>query len=251
MSKQPNILKRIYYFVLGKSHAVLDKIESPEDQLRVFVDDLTREVKKMHQAVTLAVADEKKMKNKIQDLLSRAADWEKKAVLALNAGQESLAKEALVKKEESETQAMSLKNEWEKQKITVEQLKKSLHASHERVEKAKRDYTVLLARYRTAKTQQDLGRKLTSTSQESPLAMMDALNDKILKIEAETEAEAEMLGVVQHEELESQFLALEKAQRGEEALAKMKANLSSNTGGQVAVKDDDIQKLKAKLRNSG
>ena len=245
------LFKRFYYLLLGKSEAVLNKLESPEDDLRMFVDDLNSEIKKMNQAVTLALADEKKMKHRIKTLLEQSLDWQKKAVLALNAGDESLAKEALVKKEECESQALALKVDWENQKSTVEQLKKRLQASTERVEKAKRDYTVLVARYRTAKTNQDLGRKLNPASQDSPLVMIESLNDKILKIEAETEAETELLGTDRTEELDMRFKALEKAQRGEEALAQLKASIGTRLLSQGTSNNDDVQELKKKLRSNG
>ena len=88
---------------------------------------------------------------KIENLLHQAQDWEKKAMLALQTGQEDLAREAVVRKTDAETEAMRLKVDWDQQIHLVTQLQESLKGAQQKAEKAKREYTNLLARYQTAK----------------------------------------------------------------------------------------------------
>ena len=93
-----NVFARIKYIVRGKTESVLDQLENPEEQLSVFVGELNDQLQSLQKAVARAVADEKRLKMEIEDHLTQASEWEKRAVLALEAGHEDLAKQALVKK---------------------------------------------------------------------------------------------------------------------------------------------------------
>lgn len=222
-----NFLMRIWNIIVGRTNAALGQLESPEDQLRYFVTQLDGEMSKLRKAVTGAVAEEKKLKMRIENQLMQAQDWEKKAMFALKGGQEELAREALVRKGDIESEAFRLKTEWEKQSQISEQLQQSLKNAQTKAEKAKRDYTVLIARYQTAKTTQSMNQQLAGTGEKSSSAVMEGLNNKILQIEADSQAELQVLGDG-GSDIEAKFVDLERQMRGDEALAQLKAKMGGN-----------------------
>ena len=221
-----NFFKRLVGMIRGKSYAALEHFEKPEEQLTVFVEDLNRQIQNLQKSVSAAVADEKKLKLQIDDLIQKGNDWEKRAELAYESGDKQLAQEALLKKEDCDTQAEAHRQSWEARKNATESLKDSLRTARTKVDEAKRRYTLMVARYKTAQTKQDLHKTLTSKVDDSPLQMMDRLNDRILKIEAENEANLEMIGNEgTHVDLEAKFAKLEKKSRGDEALQRLEKRM--------------------------
>ncbi len=222
-----SVMRRFWKVLRGKSHEVLNKFEKPEEQLSVFIEELNDSVVSVQKSVAGAVADEKKLKLQLEKMVEAVNNWEQKAMLALKGGDESLAREALVRKEEAESQATALHLSWKSQKEAAERLKENLGQAKTRVEEAKRQYTLLLARYRVAQTQQKLTETLAPVNDESPMKFIENLNDKILKIEAETEANMELIGDGGNSDLEQKLDLLEKAHRGDQALLALKAKLES------------------------
>ena len=74
-------------------------------------------------------------------------------MMALRAGNEELAKEALARKKEHDALAETFKEQWTKQKNAVDQLKKALRMLNDKIEEAKRKKNVLIARKKRAEAQ--------------------------------------------------------------------------------------------------
>ncbi len=223
-----SVAQRLLNVVKGKSHAVLDKMEKPEEQLVVFIEDLNNSVMKLQKGVTAAIADEKKLKLQLDQTIETTKEWERKAIFALKDNDEDLAREALLRKETAESQATTLHKDWMAQKEAAEKLKISLRQAKSRVDEAKRNYTLLVAKYQSAKTKKKMAETFSSLNEESPLQLMDELNEKILQLEAETDANMEIMGNGIDGDLEEKFTQLENAHRGDKALAELKAKLATS-----------------------
>jgi phage shock protein A len=220
------VFRRIEHIIRGKTDVFLDKLEDPEQQLSVFISELNDQVLCSQRAVAAAVADEKRLKQQIDDALSRANEWENRAILALRENNEALAKEALLKKEDCEAQSLALQKGWTAQREATDKLKTSLQATKQKVMEAKRKYTLLVAQYKSAEAKKKVNESFAVTHRESPMALMEKLSDKIAKIEAETEAMLEMGGEVADTDLEATFATLERKQKGDDALEQLKAKLA-------------------------
>ena len=224
------VFTRIRYIVKGKAGAVLDHMEKPEEQLAVFVNELNDQMANLQKAVSRAMADEKRLKMEIEDHLAQAAEWESRAVLALESGNADLAKQALVKKEDHEARAQSLEKPWKSQQAATEKLKANLQGTKGRIDEAKRKYTLMVAQYKTVETAKKVNDSLSTSTSNSAMAMMDRLGDKIRTIEAETEAAAELSGASDDVDLEAKFASLERTKRGDQALDALKAKLAAKGG---------------------
>ena len=244
-----SVVRRLWYLLRGKSQAILSKLEKPEEQLSVFIEELNDSVVKLQKSVAATVADEKKLKLQLEKMVESMNNWEQKAMLALKGGDEALAREALMRKEDTEKQAKTLHTSWRAQKEAAERLKSNLGQAKSHVEEAKRQYTLLLARYRAAQTQQKLTETLAPVSDESPMQFIEDLNDKILKIEAETEANMELIGEGVGSDLEQKFVQLEANQRGDQALLELKAKLESQKQIELVTIDHDIENHRIKMES--
>ncbi|MBI9075062.1 MAG: PspA/IM30 family protein [Desulfatibacillum sp.] len=216
---------RVSNVLKGKTNSALDRMESPEDQIRLFVEETNKQMATLQKAVATAMVDEKRLKMQLDDLISKADSWEKKAMLALEKGDEFLAKEALLKKEEATDSARAVLKDWETQRDATVKLKKSLGKTKKQVEDSRRKYNLLVAQYKTAEAKKQVADRMSATDVASPLAAMEALNEKVLTMESEAEAAVELMGDPESDALESKFAAMEREKHGDDALASLKAKM--------------------------
>ena len=81
------------------------------------------------------------------------------------------------------------------------------------------------------------------------MQFIEDLNDKILKIEAETEANMELIGEGVGSDLEQKFVQLEANQRGDQALLELKAKLESQKQIELVTIDHDIENHRIKMES--
>ena len=242
------LLQKLVEFFRGSAHRVLDDLEDPREQLELFLSDLNRELGDLHDAVAGALADEKRLRLEIRDHLSKAKDWERRAVLALEDGDENLAREALARKDECEGHALTLQEGWEAQRGVSKELKSSLAAARRQVEDARRTYTLSLARYESAKARKKIADTLTSKDGDSANELVERLDDKIRQLDAETNVQLELGDGTGSSSLESRFLELETARKGDEALAALKAAIDERKS--LPTPSSRIDELKTRLEES-
>ena len=75
---------------------------------------------------------------------AKASEWEKKAMLAIRAGDDALARAALARKADHDEVAGQLKDQWEAQKTSVENLKGALRGLDNKIEALNADAIVYL-----------------------------------------------------------------------------------------------------------
>ncbi len=222
-----SIFNRFWDLFRGKTNAFLDKIENPADQLSVVIEDLNKQLRLQHQSVAKAMADEKKLRMDLDDLIQQSLDWENKAVYALKSGDEDLARQALLRKEEVKTKAVSLEKIWVQQKEATDKLKISLQNSKGRIEDTKRQYTLLTAQYQTAMSKKKINNSISSMSEDSSSAKIEKLKDKIQQLEAESEAEL-LLGSTEHNsDLDQRFKVLDSNIKIDLAMEQLKAKIAA------------------------
>ena len=116
------LVRRIWNILRGKTDALLTSLEDPEEQLSVFVSELSGQIQDMQRSVTSAIADEKRLHKQIETLGTKASEWEGRAIGALESGDEDLAKSALLKQQDCDNEAAVLRDSWEVQKQATTQL---------------------------------------------------------------------------------------------------------------------------------
>jgi phage shock protein A len=219
-------VKRFGRLLRAKSEELFSGAEDPEDHLAAAVTELDEQVHTLHRSVARAVADEKRLKMQAEDHLARSGEWESRAVLALKDGDEDLAREALVRKRESDREAVTLQKRCAVQEAETTKLKSALQTARQRVGELKREHAVLVARYDSAQTQRKLQRSLLQDGEDSLMPLMRDLQERIDQLEAETQAELEISGESVSADLEARFVELERRDNGDEALAALKAKLA-------------------------
>jgi phage shock protein A len=73
---------------------LISSAEDPEKMLNQLIADMNGQLVKAKQQVAAAIADEKRLKDQADAEFRLAADWESRAVLAINEQRDDLAKQA-------------------------------------------------------------------------------------------------------------------------------------------------------------
>src|SRR5215472_15438031 len=92
------IFDRMGKVISSNVNSLLDKAEDQRKLLDLTIEEMDEQLKRGQQEVVAAVAAEKQLKKKCEDLKADQERWDKRAELALKAGDEALAREALKQK---------------------------------------------------------------------------------------------------------------------------------------------------------
>ena len=212
------ILERIRTVLKSNINALISKAEDPEKMLNQLLMDMNEQLIEAKKQVAMSIADEKKLERQLLENKGQAEEWERKAMLAVKAGKDDLAKEALVRKQESDGYASSFQKEWDNQHSAVEQLKDALRQLQSKIEEASRKKNLLVARAKRAEAQKQIQQTMGSLSATSSFDTFDRLAPKVDQIEAEADAMKELASVTPDQKLEDKFKELESSGASADAL---------------------------------
>lgn len=206
------IFSRLKTLISSNVNDMINKAENPEKMLNQLIIDMNEQLIESKKAVAMAIADEKKLERETLNQQSQAQEWERKAMLAVRAGQDDLAKEALLRKQEYENNYVEYKKQWEAQKASVEKLKESLKELQNKIEEAQRKKNLLVARAKRAEAQQKIQKTISSVAgNKSAFEAFDRMAQKVDQLEAEADAAKELEDFSKDTNLEKRFAALEKS----------------------------------------
>ena len=203
------LFSRLGTLIRSNINELINKAEDPEKMLNQVLVDMKQQLIEAKKQVAVAIADEKRIKKQWEQEATKAAEWEKKAMLAIRAGDDTLARAALARKADHDEIANQLKDQWEAQKTSVENLKGALRGLDNKIEEAKRKRNLLVSRQKRAEAQRTINETLSSINSTSAFDTFDRMSDRVTQLEAEAEATEEISGALNEGSLESQFKALE------------------------------------------
>jgi phage shock protein A len=219
------IFSRLAQLIQSNLNDLISRSEDPEKMLNQVVLDMNNQLVEAKKQVAASIADEKRLAKQFDQEAANAQEWERKAMLALRAGNEPLAKEALARKRDYDELTATLKDQWTKQKTAVDQLKKALRLLNDKIEEAKRKRNVLIARKKRAEAQRAIQETMSGLRDQSAFETFDRMSQKIDQIEAEAEAESDLAEEYTGDTLSAQFQQLERTRSGDDDLVALKRKM--------------------------
>jgi phage shock protein A len=203
------IFDRFKRVVKSNLNDMISKAENPEKMLNQLIVEMNQNLIESKKSVASAIADEKKLERQVKENLAAGEDWERKAMLAVRAGKEDLAKEALIRKQEFDKIATQYKEQWNVQRESVEKLKSALRGLQQKIEEAQRKKNLLIARAKRAEAQRKINETIGGLADTSAFEAFEQMSKRMDQLEAENEAMVEIEDMTKTDTLEEQFLALE------------------------------------------
>jgi phage shock protein A len=237
------ILSRMKTIFKSEVNASLDKAEDTEKMLNQTVLDMQEQLQKAKQQVAIAIADEKRLERSYLENQQLTDQWMDKAKLAVQKGSDELAKAALERKVEYENLAAEYQKQWVAQKDAVEKLKVSLRDLERKVEEAKRQKDLLIARNKRAIAQKQIHQTMAGMATNAGVFnTFDRMKRKVDDQEARAAAAQEISEETGDTKLEKQFAELGKSSIDDE-LAKLKTQVSDAPKAE----DPELAKLKEEI----
>jgi phage shock protein A len=215
------LFDRIRRVVSANLNDLVNKAEDPEKMLEQAILEMQEDLVQLRQGVAQAIAAQKRTEKQYSDAQNEITKWQRNAQLALQKGDEALARQALERKKTYTETSTALKASLDQQSTQVETLKRNLIQLESKISEAKTKKEMLKARITTAKAQEQLEGMVRGMNSSSAMAAFERMEEKVLMQEARAQSAAELAGA----DLESQFAKLESSSDVDDELEALKAQL--------------------------
>jgi len=244
-SPSMNLGERFVRLVKSNVNQVISNLEDPEKVLEQAVADMQKDLVKVRQAYAEVSASSKRMTDQCRLAEGEAAKWYTRAQLALEKGEDDLAREALTRRKQQMEMADSLKEQIDSQAGSITSLYESMKELEAKMAEAKAKKDQIIARARTAKAATKVNDMIAGVGTGTSTAAFDRMAEKVEQMEAEADVSKQLAastsGSPAGASLESQFKALESGGGVDDELEAMKKNLLPS-----AV-DDELEEMKKML----
>ena len=220
-----SIWGRISTLVKSNINAMISKAEDPEKILNQLIIDMREQFMEARKQVAVSIADEKRLKRQYEQELGKAQQWEKKAMVAIKAGRDDLARQALARKTEHDNIATGFQEQWMAQKEAADQLRNALKQLNAKIREAQRKKNLHIARLKRAEAKKKIADTLSGMKTNSAFDTFARMEEKVDQMEAEADAAAELSDSM-GDSLTDEFASLESSDIAQDdALAALKAKM--------------------------
>jgi phage shock protein A len=212
------LLERVSTLIRANLNDLIDKAEEPEKMIKQVILDMQNQLLQVKTQVAIAIADQHLLIKRQKENEDSAAEWVRKAELAVEKAQDDLARAALDRSMSSKAMAASFAEQVADQSAQVENLKTALRKLELKLAEAQSKSDILIAQHRRSRAlsrASDAQMKIGDGSNE---AAFDRMKNKVRHAEAVSHAKSELVG----EGMEDRLAALDKDDAVEKLLAEIK-----------------------------
>ncbi len=213
------LLERVSTLLRANLNDLIDKAEDPQKLLRQLVLDMENQLMQVKTQVAIAIADQHLLEKKEKEHTASAADWRRKAELAVSKGHDDLARGALERSLSQDEIAKGFAQQLEDQQAEADNLRTALRKLDQKLAETRSRCELLMAQDRRARvvSRATQVRKTVDTQEKS--VVLDRMKARIATHESRNEAEVELMG---GDSLEDRFAALQREDQIEMLLKELK-----------------------------
>ena len=204
-----SILSRFFTVIRANLNALLNRAEDPGKLLEQTLLDLDHAYRQAKEQVARAMADQKRLEKSTADHQSEIQRWEERAMLAVQKGDDELAREALKRKNEYLRLSAQFQQELEAHRGNVARLKTSLKELEEKIGEIRRKKNLLLSKQRRAEAQEKITLAIENLQGTGALETVARMEEKIEHMAALADSRQELKRETSGEDLERRFAALD------------------------------------------
>ena len=213
------LMERVSTLVRANLNDLVDRAEDPEKMLKQVMLDMHNQLMQVKTQVAIALADEHVLARRRKEHEDKSADWVRRAELALEKGDEALARAALERSLTFRQMGDNFRQQAEDQAVQVENLKTALHKLERKLTEAQNKSELLIAQHRRARAVERAGKAQLASSDGSSQIALERMKSKVLMSEAGGQALAELAT----DDIGDRVAALERDDEGEKLLNELKS----------------------------
>ncbi len=222
------IFSRIADVFKANVNDMIDQAEDPEKMLKQMVIEMEESVNKATLAVGNAIANEKALERKMSKAHNDVQEWHNKAVQAVNAGRDDLAKSALERKAVSERNIADLQPTYQAAKETSIKMRQQLDQLKAKLEEARMRQGTLIARSQAAKAQKQIAQAFSGVGSDA-FSKFDRFESKVEQLESQADAFSQLAG--ENTSLDDEFKKLSVNSDTDLRLLELKASMNKLPAG--------------------
>src|SRR6202167_1071625 len=195
----------------GEANAGVDALEDAtfETTVKQTVADMRAELNKVVNASAMAMSNYNRLDAEYEKYVRQSQEWKDRAGVALDAGNEDLARKALAKKAESDQQVTSMQTSVDQARKASDTLKQQVTELKRKIDEAERTATTLVARKNAAQAQRKVAEALAGVgSADNAFAALNRFEETVSKEEATAQAFNQLASAGKDDDLKKEFAAL-------------------------------------------
>jgi phage shock protein A len=212
------LLERVSTLLRANLNDLVEKAEDPEKMLKQIVLDMENQLLQVKTQVAIAIADQHLLEKKQAEQVEHAAEWRRKAELAVEKGHDDLARAALERALSHDDLVKGFTLQAEDQKHEADNLRDALRKLDQKLNETRAHCEMLVAEHRRAKV---IGRA-TEARQGIGVNQDQAIGRMRSRVQWKAAESAAASEVLAPESLEDRFHALESEDKVELLLKEIK-----------------------------
>jgi len=200
------VLERVATLIRANLNDLIDRAEDPEKMIKQVIVDMENQLLQVKTQVAISMADHHLLQKKQTEQADRAAEWMRKAELAVDKQQDDLARAALERYQSFTRMADGYTQQIADQKQQVDALRRALEQLEQKLVEARQKSDVLIAQHRRARALERASDAQLVMTGTGPAAGFDRMQRKVMHAEAVSSAKSELVA----DDVERRFDQLEK-----------------------------------------
>jgi len=194
-----SIVGRLSNLIKSNLNAAVDKLSDPAKEVELLITEMEEEMQKLRIALRDQIVQEKLSQKRVDEAYRNVQKWQEHAERAVRAGDDELAKEALVRQAEAEKKLQATEAALTEQSHMVAKMHADLKSGEAKLTEIKGKRETLKARARAAHKQAGGGGAGGGTAFDRFKDLVSEIEDKERQASAMAELEPELGAAVQDE----------------------------------------------------
>lgn len=233
-----SIFTRMSDIINSNLNSLLDKAEDPEKMVRLIIQEMEEALVEVRSTSARAIADKKELARRQEYLANEAAEWERKAEVAINRGRDDLAKGAISERNKAQETSEALGKDLSIIDQSLAKLNEDVGVLQAKIKDAKARRNAIVMRGKTAATRLGVKRQLNDHNIDDAMQRFENYERKMDDLEGQIEAYD-----MGQRTLADEIAVLESDDEIDADLAKLKARMkgeSPNAGSVSGASDQSV-----------
>jgi phage shock protein A len=183
-----SVFSRLSDIVNSNLNALLDKAEDPEKMVRMIIQEMEETLVEVRSTSARAIADKKELGRRREWLIAEAAEWQRKAEVAIRKNRDDLARAALVEKNKANDAVDGVEQELRLLDETLAKLNDDVGALQLKLKDAKTRQNAIIMRGKAARSRLGIRRQLSDANIDDAIYRFEQYERKMDDLEGQVEA---------------------------------------------------------------